>query len=143
MQVSAKRLFPNFSFLDAPFNLQYYKPGDYDTEVAYMGCRTRVMGNVYDRNRETTCGRGNLSFTSINLPRIGIEAKGDINRFYRAAGRRGIELVIRAAAAPFQDTVLQEGVQLPVPDGAGRVDRFSEKLDPRTAVAEVLKHGTL
>ena len=47
-RVSAKRLFPNFSFLDAPFNLQYYKPGDYNSEVAYMGCRTRVMSNVYD-----------------------------------------------------------------------------------------------
>ena len=68
-KVSAKRLFPNFSFLDAPFNLQYYKPGDYNTEVAYMGCRTRVMGNVHDRSREITCGRGNLSFTTINLPR--------------------------------------------------------------------------
>ena len=72
-KVSAKRLFPNFSFLDAPFNLQYYKPGDYNTEVAYMGCRTRVMGNVHDRSREITCGRGNLSFTTINLPRIGID----------------------------------------------------------------------
>ena len=73
LRCSAKRLFPNFSFLDAPFNLQYYKPGDYNTEVAYMGCRTRVMGNVFDNTKEVTCGRGNLSFTSINLPRIGIE----------------------------------------------------------------------
>ena len=44
---SAKRLFPNFSFIDAPFNAQYYK-GTPETEIAYMGCRTRVMGNVYD-----------------------------------------------------------------------------------------------
>ena len=88
MRVSAKRLFPNFSFLDAPFNLQYYKPGDYDTEVAYMGCRTRVMGNVHDPKREVTCGRGNLSFTSINLPRIGIEAKGDVKKFYEILDQR-------------------------------------------------------
>ncbi|WP_278286315.1 anaerobic ribonucleoside-triphosphate reductase, partial [Clostridium sp. 2-1] len=54
--------------MDAPFNLQYYKAGDYDTEVAYMGCRTRVMGNVHDKTKEVTCGRGNLSFTSVNLP---------------------------------------------------------------------------
>ena len=67
-RVSAKRLFPNFSFLDAPFNLQYYKEGDYNSEVAYMGCRTRVMANHYDPTREVTCGRGNLSFTSINPP---------------------------------------------------------------------------
>lgn len=81
VKTSAQRLFPNFSFLDAPFNLQYYKAGDYNTEVAYMGCRTRVMGNVHDRTKEVTCGRGNLSFTSINLPRLGIEAGGNIQKF--------------------------------------------------------------
>lgn len=69
---SAKRLFPNFSFLDAPFNFKYYKENDYNSEVAYMGCRTRVMANNYDPTKEVTCGRGNLSFTSINLPRLGI-----------------------------------------------------------------------
>ena len=73
-RVSAKRLFPNFSFIDAPFNLQYYKPGDYRTEIAYMGCRTRVIGNVYDPDREIVTGRGNLSFTSVNLPRLAIKA---------------------------------------------------------------------
>lgn len=60
MKVSAKRLFPNFAFIDAPFNLQYYKPGHPETEVAYMGCRTRVMGNVYDPSREIAPGRGKL-----------------------------------------------------------------------------------
>ena len=74
IKTSSMRLFPNFSFLDAPFNLQYYEEGDYNTEVAYMGCRTRVMGNHYDPQNETTCGRGNLSFTSINLPRIALES---------------------------------------------------------------------
>ena len=82
MQCSAKRMFPNFSFIDAPFNLQYYKPGHPETEVAYMGCRTRVMANVYDPSREITYGRGNLSFTSINLPRIAIESNGDLKKFY-------------------------------------------------------------
>ena len=57
-RVSAKRLFPNFSFIDAPFNLQYYREGDYNTEVAYMGCRTRVMANAYDPKKEVVCGRG-------------------------------------------------------------------------------------
>ena len=75
IRVSAKRLFPNFSFVDAPFNLQYYKPGHHETEIAYMGCRTRVIGNVYDPTREVCNRRGNLSFTSINLPRIAIESK--------------------------------------------------------------------
>ncbi len=52
-----------------------------------MGCRTRVMGNAYDPSREVTCGRGNLSFTSINLPRLGIEAHGDLQKFFSNAGR--------------------------------------------------------
>lgn len=72
-RVSAKRLFPNFSFLDSPFNLQYYKPGHPESEVTYMGCRTRVIGN--NCGEETVTGRGNLSFTSINLPRLAIYAK--------------------------------------------------------------------
>ena len=68
---------PNYIFLDAPFNLQYYKPGHPETEVATMGCRTRVMGNVYDPTREISSSRGNLSFTSINLPRLAIESNHD------------------------------------------------------------------
>lgn len=81
-KVSAKRLFPNFSFLDAPFNKQYYVAGRPETECAYMGCRTRVIGNVYDPTREIVYGRGNLSFTSINLPRLAIKAKGDVDLFF-------------------------------------------------------------
>ncbi|MEG2814238.1 MAG: anaerobic ribonucleoside-triphosphate reductase, partial [Oscillospiraceae bacterium] len=91
-KVSAKRLFPNFSFMDAPFNAQYYKEGDPNTEVAYMGCRTRVAANNFDKTRETTAGRGNLSFTSINLPRIAIEAKGNIDKFYKQLDKM-LELV--------------------------------------------------
>ena len=94
IKTSAKRLFPNFSFLDAPFNLAYYREGDPDTEVAYMGCRTRVLGNNYDKTRQTTSGRGNLSFTSINLPRIAIESKGNIDKFYSILDKR-MELVFR------------------------------------------------
>ena len=81
-RVSAKRLFPNFSFQDAPFNLQYYK-GTPETEISYMGCRTRVIGNTYDPTKEISNGRGNLSFTSINLPRIAIESKGNIDWFFK------------------------------------------------------------
>lgn len=81
-KVSAKRLFPNFSFIDAPYNLKYYKEGQPETEVAYMGCRTRVLGNVHDPSREIVNGRGNLSFTTINLPRLGIENKGNLDAFY-------------------------------------------------------------
>ena len=72
-RVSAKRMFPNFAFIDAPFNKQYYKEGRPETEIAYMGCRTRVIGNEIDPENEVVVGRGNLSFTSINLPRLGLK----------------------------------------------------------------------
>ncbi len=138
---SAKRLFPNFSFLDAPFNLQYYKKGDYNTEVAYMGCRTRVMGNVHDREREVTCGRGNLSFTSINLPRIGIEAHGDIERFYVLLDKR-IDLVIQQLLHRFKIQCSKRGRNYPFLMGQG-VWIDSEKLGRDDSIAELLKHGTL
>jgi ribonucleoside-triphosphate reductase len=141
MRVSAKRLFPNFSFLDAPFNLQYYKLGDYDSEVAYMGCRTRVMGNVHDRERETTCGRGNLSFTSINLPRIGIEAKRDVDRFYQLLDER-MELAIRQLLHRFKIQCSKKVYNYPFLMGQG-VWIDSEKLGAEDSVADVLKHGTL
>ncbi len=141
MRVSAKRLFPNFSFLDAPFNLQYYKPDDYDSEVAYMGCRTRVMGNVYDRSRETTCGRGNLSFTSINLPRIGIEAKGDLDRFYKLLDER-MELVIRQLLHRFKIQCSKKVYNYPFLMGQG-VWIDSEKLGLEDSIEEILKHGTM
>ena len=141
MKVSAKRLFPNFCFLDAPFNLQYYRAGDYDTEVAYMGCRTRVMGNVHDKSRETTSGRGNLSFTSVNLPRIGIEAKGDLCKFYKILDER-IDLVIRQLLHRFKIQCSKKVYNYPFLMGQG-VWMDSDKLKPDDSVAEVLKHGTL
>ena len=141
IKTSAKRLFPNFSFLDAPFNLQYYKPGDYNTEVAYMGCRTRVMGNVYDPDREVTCGRGNLSFTSINLPRIAIEAKGDLNAFFRMLDDR-MDLVVRQLLHRFQIQCSKKVYNYPFLMGQG-VWIDSDKLGPDESVEEVLRHGTL
>lgn len=140
-KVSAKRLFPNFSFIDAPFNLQYYKKGDYDTEVAYMGCRTRVMGNHHDKTKEVTCGRGNLSFTSVNLPRIAIEAKGDLNRFYTLLDRR-MDLVVRQLLHRFQIQCGKKVFNYPFLMGQG-VWIDSDKLGPDDDIAEVLKHGTL
>ncbi len=141
METSAKRLFPNFSFLDAPFNLQYYKPGDYNTEVAYMGCRTRVMGNVHDPEREVTCGRGNLSFTSINLPRLALLAKGDLDVFYSELDSL-TELVIRQLLHRFKIQCAKKGRNYPFLMGQ-RVWIDSEKIGPDDEIAEVLKHGTL
>ena len=146
-KVSAKRLFPNFSFLDSSFNKPYYKEGDFTTEVCYMGCRTRVIGNVADPNKEITPGRGNLSFTSINLPRLGIKhgivtnEKTDMKGFYEELGnlmdlvkdqlleRFEIQCNKRIYNFPF---LLEQGVWLD-----------SEKLKPEDRLRKVLKHGTL
>ena len=141
MKTSAKRLFPNFSFLDAPFNKQYYKPNDYNTEVAYMGCRTRVMGNIYDPTREVTCGRGNLSFTSINLPRLAIEAKGNIDKFYKSLDDM-IDLVIRQLLHRFKIQCAKIGKNYPFLMGQD-IWLDSDKVGEYDSIGEVLKHGTL
>ena len=145
-KVSAKRLFPNFSFMDSPFNAQCYK-GDYNTEVCYMGCRTRVIGNVVDPNKAVTPGRGNLSFTSINLPRLGIKHgivtndKADMKGFFaeleevmdlvrdQLLDRFEIQCNKRSYNFPF---LLEQGIWID-----------SEKLKPTDRLRKVLKHGTL
>ena len=154
MRVSAKRLFPNFSFIDAPFNLQYYKPGHPETEVAYMGCRTRVMGNVYDRSREIAPGRGNLSFTSINLPRLAIEAGRQYKnvRKHTEPGTNvefffnNLDQMLNYALAQLLHRFEIQSKRLvrnaPFLMGEG-VWIDSEKLGPDDEVGEVLKHGTL
>ena len=106
-----------------------------------MGCRTRVMGNRYDRNREVTCGRGNLSFTSINLPRIAIEAKGDLDAFYTLLDKR-IDLVIRQLLHRFKIQCTKKVRNYPFLMGQG-VWIDSESLGMEDSVAEILKHGTL
>lgn len=140
-RVSAKRLFPNFSFIDAPFNKQYYKEGHPETEVAYMGCRTRVIGNVYDKSREITYGRGNLSFTSINLPRIALESGKDLDKFYQKLDKM-LELVKRQLLNRFKIQCQKLVKNYPFLMGQG-VWIDSEKLGVNDSVAEVLKHGTL
>ena len=140
-EVSAKRLFPNFSFLDSPFNLQYYKPGHPETEVSYMGCRTRVMGNTFDPSKSISPGRGNLSFTSINLPRIAIEAEGDIEKFY-ANLKKMMDLVVGQLLDRFAIQSRKHVYNFPFLMGQG-VWIDSDKLGYNDTVGEVLKHGTL
>lgn len=140
-EVSAKRLFPNFSFLDSPFNLQYYKPGHPETEVSYMGCRTRVMGNTFDPSKSISPGRGNLSFTSINLPRIAIEAQGDIEKFY-ANLKKMMDLVVGQLLDRFAIQSRKHVYNFPFLMGQG-VWIDSDKLGYNDTVGEVLKHGTL
>lgn len=141
IRVSSKRLFPNFSFQDAPFNLQYYKPGHPETEIAYMGCRTRVIGNVYDPERQVSNCRGNLSFTSINLPRLAIEAKGDFNRFRYRLGEM-MKLVFNQLLERLKVQSMRRVYNFPFLMGQGNwID--SEKLASDAQIGEVLKHGTL
>ena len=140
-RVSAKRLFPNFSFIDAPFNITYYKPGDYNTEIAYMGCRTRVIGNVYDKDREIVTGRGNLSFTSVNLPRLGIKAQHDIVKFFELLEEE-MNLVIDQLMYRYKIQAQKKVKNYPFLMGEG-IWIDSDKLGPEDCVGEVLKHGTL
>lgn len=141
MKVSAKRLFPNFAFIDAPFNLQYYKTGHPETEVAYMGCRTRVMGNIYDPSREIAPGRGNLSFTSINLPRLGIESKGDYLTFFKLLDKM-LDATMQQLLDRYKIQASRIVRNFPFLMGEG-VWMDSDGLSPDDTVGEVLKHGTL
>lgn len=138
-EVSAKRLFPNFMFLDAPFNLMYYKPGDPDTEVATMGCRTRVMANV--NGPSTTSGRGNNSFTTINLPRIAIESKGDYLTFMQRL-RTVADKVVRQLLARYKIQANRHVYNYPFLMGQ-HVAMGSDNLLPEDTVSEAIKHGTL
>ncbi|MBQ9996412.1 MAG: anaerobic ribonucleoside triphosphate reductase, partial [Clostridia bacterium] len=140
-RVSAKRLFPNYSFLDAPYNAQYYREGRPETEIAYMGCRTRVVGNHYDPEREIVTGRGNLSFTSVNLPRLAINAQGNVDRFFEDL-ERCVGLVVEQLLERFKIQSAKTVRNYPFLMGEG-VWLDSEKLGIDDPVGEVLKHGTL
>ena len=140
-RVSAKRLFPNFSFIDAPYNLQYYKPGCPDTEIAYMGCRTRVIGNNYDKSREIVTGRGNLSFTSINLPRLAIKADHNVGAFFDMLDEM-MDLAIDQLMHRFRIQCQKKVRNFPFLMGQG-IWLDSDKLAPDDTLEEILKHGTL
>lgn len=139
MRASAKRLFPNFSFIDAPFNLQYYRSGHPETEAGYMGCRTRVMGNVC--GPEISPGRGNLSFTSINLPRLALESMGSRILFFSL-----LDVMLNRAAKQLLERYRVQCARkvrnFPFLMGEG-VWMDSEKLGPEDTLEAVLKHGTL
>ena len=140
-KVSAKRLFPNYVFLDSPFNLQYYKPGHPETEVATMGCRTRVMANMNDPSREIVNGRGNLSFTSINLPRLGILADHNVDAFFAELDKM-VDLVFEQLLERLEIQSCKKCKNYPFLMGQG-IWIDSERLGPDDEVREVLKHGTL
>lgn len=144
-RVSAKRLFPNFSFLDAPFNIEYYEPNNPETEATYMGCRTRVMSNVCGKNEVS--GRGNLSFTTINLPRLGIEHgiikndKTDLDGFFKDLDNK-IALVIDELLERMEIQGNKKVKNFPFLMGQG-IWRDSDKLNYDDKLDEVIKQGTL
>ena len=148
-KVSAKRLFPNFSFLDAPFNLAFYQEGNYKTEVGYMGCRTRLMSDVTDLNNQTTGGRGNLSFTSINLPRIAIRngiclkerEKADMDNFYKELADM-MDLVRDQILERFEVQCSKHSYNFPFLLEQG-VWADGDKLKPNDRLRKLLKHGSL
>jgi ribonucleoside-triphosphate reductase len=149
MAVSSKRLFPNFVFLDAPFNLKYYKPGDYNTEIATMGCRTRVLSSVFPESDGITTCRGNCSFTTINLPRIamnygialGKREEADWDGFYKELNK-----MIALAADQLLERFNFQGEQTAKNFSflMGQGNWFgSEGLKPGDTLRDVIKHGTL
>ncbi len=144
-RVSAKRLFPNFSFIDAPFNAKYYVEGRPETEATYMGCRTRVVGNVC--GEDIVSGRGNLSFTTINLPRLGIKhglvngQATDIDGFYKELDEK-IDLVIDQLLERFEIQGNKKVKNFPFLMGQN-VWKGSENLGANDTLREVIKQGTL
>lgn len=147
IKVSAKRLFPNFSFIDSPFNKQYYKEGNYNTEVTYMGCRTRVMGDINDPTKEEVVGRGNLSFTSINLVRLGIKHgilnndRADMEAFYQELDHL-LELTKEQLLERYAIQCSKSVSNFKFLLGQG-VWKNSKNLKPKDNLHKVLKHGSL
>ena len=147
MRVSSKRLFPNFSFLDAPFNIKYYQPDKPETEVVYMGCRTRVMGNVC--GEEQAMGRGNLSFTTLNLPRLGIKYgiktsdrnKADLEGFFAELDEK-INLIGEQLLERFEIQASKKVKNFPFLMGQG-IWKGSENLGWDDELRDIIKEGTL
>lgn len=137
LETTAKRLFPNYVFIDAPQNIAYYN-GTPESEIATMGCRTRVLANV--NGESTPVGRGNLSFTSINLPMIALESK-DLDDFFKK-----LDYYVELASKQLYERYLYQSEKT--------VSNFKflysqglywngEELDLNDKLEKILKQGTL
>ncbi len=133
LRVAGKRMNPTFSFMDSSFNKQY---GD---EVAYMGCRTRVIANV--NGPEVSDGRGNLSFTSINLPRLAIESNGDLEIFYEKL-EETMKLVMKQLYHRYEIQKNLKVKDMPFLMGQGLYQDSAGKAMEDT-IEEMVQHGTL
>ena len=141
IKTSAKRLFPNFTFCDSPYNAQYYKEGHPETEIAVMGCRTRVIGNTYDKDHEQVTGRGNFSFNTLNLPRLGILAKGDLKKFFNDLDNL-IDDAIQQLKDRFDYIGNKHVYNYPFLMGQG-VYLDSDKYGPNDTIREILKQSSI
>ncbi len=133
IRVASQRLNPTFSFMDASFNKPY---GD---QVGYMGCRTRVISNKC--GPEVTDGRGNLSFTTINLPRLAIKAERNLMKFYQSLSDL-IDLTCEQLLHRYEVQAKLKVKDMPFLMGQG-LYLDSDKLVANDVIAEVIKHGTL
>ena len=134
-RVAAKRMNPTFMNIDADFNKEYYDKG---YVPATMGCRTYLMKNV---NGEPGCkGRGNIAPTTINLPRIGLQAKGDINKFFEILDSR---LSLAKDSLMHRYDVLKHLRVKDLPFVAGQgLMKGSKGLSPDDSIEPILKQGT-
>lgn len=134
-EVASKRMNPTFMNIDADFNKEYYDKGYIP---ATMGCRTYLMKNV---NGEPGCkGRGNIAPITINLPRIGIEANKDINKFFEILQNR---LTLAKEALLHRYSILKKLKVKDLPFVAGQgLMRGSEDLMPDDSIEPILKQGT-
>ncbi len=133
IRVTSRRMNPTFSFMDSSYNKPF---GD---EVAYMGCRTRVIGNR--RGPQVTTGRGNLSFTSINLPRVAIKAGGDLDKFFTGL-REVTRLAIRQLFHRYKVQCKLKVRDMPFLMGQ-HLYLDSEGLDLDDTIESAICHGTL
>jgi anaerobic ribonucleoside-triphosphate reductase len=133
IRVASQRLNPTFSFMDASFNKPY---GD---QVGYMGCRTRVISNKC--GPEVTDGRGNLSFTTINLPRLAIKAERNLMKFYQSLSDL-LDLTCEQLFHRYEVQAKLKVKDMPFLMGQG-LYLDSDKLAANDVIAEVIKHGTL
>lgn len=146
-KVTAKRNFPNFSFLDVPFNKKFEKENAPHTEVSYMGCCTRIVENVIDEYKQFGAGRGNLSLTTINLPRLGIKygkisnEKIDLKSFLKDLEEK-MDLVKDQLLERFEIQCGKKIYNFPFLLGQG-IWIDSEKLKDTDNLRRVLKHGSL
>jgi ribonucleoside-triphosphate reductase len=160
-RTTAKALFPNFMFLDTPFNANekwdINDPKRYRYELATMGCRTRVYENV--AGEKTSLGRGNLSFTTMNLPRLAIEARikaeslVDNDKNQAAIEQKAEELFLQSvretavlvadqlyARYQYQRTALARQFPFMM---SNDVWKGGAQLNPNEEVGDILRQGTL